>query len=213
MRFTLNASLVPSNPARSPVVLQHAASQPSPLLAGRQTTLQVSPKVPNVCGTIRQKFQVRHGRVRRLHDEFPPSLVLSFQRRARARKGRGCRQDSALYKRRTRVILIRTRPQGAEVKARLLVEAPRRRRRRRSSRAYMRVQSEDAPSRCTSSAKGGLSVPLIRLAKHLPNVNLISNLNFRDNSTVIHGPARCYGRRNERSLCTVADSRGLYAEV
>lgn len=51
--------------------------------ARRQTTLQVSPKVPNVCGTIRQKFQVRHGRVRRLYDEFPPSRSLFPASRAR----------------------------------------------------------------------------------------------------------------------------------
>lgn len=48
---------------------------------------QVSPKVPNVCGTIRQKFQVRHGRVRRLYDEFPPSRSL-FRCAALQREGR-----------------------------------------------------------------------------------------------------------------------------
>lgn len=105
---------------------QRAALQSSPpFVAERQTTLQVSSKVPNVCETIRQKFQVRHGRVRRLYDEFPPPPALSHPSRSRSlphEKGRDSPDKTRPpYKRRTRVILIRTRPRGAEVKASFLL--------------------------------------------------------------------------------------------
>lgn len=85
--------LPPFHPFGRPSAARCASLQPLPaFVAERQTTLQVSPKVPNVCGTIRQKFQVRHGRVRRLYDEFPPSRSLFA---ALARQGtRIARQDS-----------------------------------------------------------------------------------------------------------------------
>lgn len=125
MRFTpcdLPSLHLPPPPAASFSSTLRFKSSP-PFVAERQTTLQVSSKVPNVCGTIRQKFQVRHGRVRRLYDEFPspfpPRLV---PRSLPHGKGRGSPDKTRPpYKRRTRVILIRTRPRGAEVKASFLL--------------------------------------------------------------------------------------------
>lgn len=123
--YTLRSLLSPS-PSGGLLQQQHAALQSSPpFVAERQTTLQVSSKVPNVCGTIRQKFQVRHGRVRRLYDEFPsPHPTPPCSRSLPYGKGRGRGSPDKTrppYKRRTRVILIRTRPRGAEVKASFLL--------------------------------------------------------------------------------------------
>lgn len=129
-----------------------------PFVAERQTILQVSSKVPNVCGTIRQKFQVRRGRVRRLYEfppPFPPHLV---PRSLPHRKGRGS-PDKARppYKRRTRVILIRTRPRGAEVKASFLLgvstKTP-------SASPYTRERTSVAHYRC-SRIKGLLFHPTL----------------------------------------------------
>lgn len=89
--------------------------RPRLLSPGGKLPWQVSPRVPNVCGTIREKFQVRHGRVRApLRWVSLTTLSRSFARRA---ERTSYRQLSPPYKRRTRVILIRTRPRGVEVKA------------------------------------------------------------------------------------------------
>lgn len=117
MRFTPSAHPPGARPSAHRAPRLGAVDDLAPF-ARRQTTLQVSPGVPNVCGTIREKFQVRHGRVRCLYDEYlqPPSLSLS----ASARRGRTA-DETRLQERRTRVILIRTRPRGVEVKAGFLL--------------------------------------------------------------------------------------------
>lgn len=119
MRFTPDPPARP--PYRRPSHSTLRASVPR-LLSRRKANYPPSfhPKVPNVCGTIRQKFQVRHGRVRRLYDEFPPSRSLFPASRASAERTR-LPTRLGPYKRRTRVILIRTRPRGAEVKASFLL--------------------------------------------------------------------------------------------
>lgn len=103
--------------ALPPAVPQHAARFGPPSRAGRQTTLQVStPRSLMYAELYGRNSKFGMAVLGAFTMSFHP-LVLSFTASRASAEGTRLPTRLGPYKRRTRVILIRTRPRGAEVKA------------------------------------------------------------------------------------------------